>query len=139
MSGQEMNTEVDVEELSGLDAKQQAECIADHYASISNMYEPVKEEDFQDFLKNITTVPPNVGPFKVLKTIRKMKKNVATVKGDLPMKIISEFADIFTLPLTHIIHTSLQQCKYPNIWKNETISPVHKVFPQRNSNTSEKL
>ena len=49
MSGQEMNTEVDVEELSGLDAKQQAECIADHYASISNMYEPVKEEDFRTF------------------------------------------------------------------------------------------
>ena len=45
------------------------------------------------------------------------------------MKIISEFADVFTLPLTHIIHTSLQQRKYPNIWKNETISPFPKVFP----------
>ena len=131
MSGQETNPQSDImiKELMGLDDKQQAECIADHYASISNLYQPVKNENFEEYLKNISSKPPNIGPFKVLKTIRKMRKNAATVKGDLPMKIISEFADDFTLPLTHIINTCLQEGKYPNIWKNEIVTPAPKVFP----------
>ena len=89
----------------------------------------MRDEDFKDYLKNVSSKPPNVGPYKVCKTIKKMKKNVATVKGDLPMKIISEFSDDFTLPLTHIINESLQQGKYPNIWKNEIVTHVPKVFP----------
>ena len=131
MSGQEMNSvsEVMIEDLKDLDDNEQAECIADHYASISNMYQPVKSEDFEEYLNEISSKPPNVGPYKVLKTIRKMRKNASTVKGDLPMKIISEFADDFTLPLTHIINSCLQQGKYPNIWKNEVVTPAPKVFP----------
>ena len=111
MSGQETNYQSDVliEELSGLDDLQQAECIADHYASISNLYKPVKKEDFEDYLKNVSSKPPNIGPYKVLKSIKKMRKNAAKVKGDLPMKIISEFAADLTLPLTHIINACLQQ------------------------------
>ena len=112
-----------------MDDLQQAECIADHYASISNLYKPVKKEDFEDYLKNVSSKPPNIGPYKVLKSIKKMRKNAATVKGDLPMKIISEFADDLTLPLTHIINACLQQGKYPIIWKNEIVTPVPKVFP----------
>ena len=130
MSGQDTKNVSDalIEELSGLDDEEQAESIADHYASISNHYKPVQKNDFEEFLKNVPP-PPNIGPFKVLKTIRKMRKNVATVKGDFPMKIISEFADTFTLPLNHIINASLQQGIYPNIWKKEVVSPVPKVFP----------
>ena len=130
MSGQTTDAVSDamIEELMGLDDAEQAESIADHYASISNMYKPVQTLDFEEFLKNVPTAP-NVGPYRVLKAIKKMKKNVSTVKGDLPMKIISEFADTFSLPLYHIINASLQQGKYPNIWKVETVTPVPKVFP----------
>ena len=131
MSGQESNKQSDVmiEELMNLDDKEQAECIADHYATISNLYKPVETEDFEKYLNNIITKPPNIGPYKVTKTIRSMRKNAATVEGDLPMKIISEFADELTLPLTHIINSCLEQGKYPNIWKKETVTPAPKVFP----------
>ena len=64
-----------------------------------------------------------------MKTIKKMRKNACTIKGDLPMKVISEFADDLTLPLSHIINSSLQQGKYPNIWKKEIVTPAAKVFP----------
>ena len=131
MSGQEINsvTEVMIDDLKDLDELEQAECIADHYASISNLYQPVRDEDFSEYLANISTKPPNIGPYKVLKTIKKMRKNACTIKGDLPMKVISEFADDLTLPLSHIINSSLQQGKYPNIWKNEIVTPAAKVFP----------
>ena len=121
MSGQQVTKEdiITVEELMGLDNDQQAEVIADHYASISNIYEAVKNEDFQKYLdRNAHFKPPNISPFKVLKTIKKMNQNAATVPGDLPMKIISKFADDLSLPLTHIVNHGLQSGQYPNIWKN---------------------
>jgi hypothetical protein len=41
---------ITVEELDGFNDEEQAEMIANHYASISNLYKPVKVEDFKDFL-----------------------------------------------------------------------------------------
>ena len=132
MSGQEVyQADLDtVEELSGLDDDQQVEAIADHYAAISNLYEPVKEEDFKDYLeKNRSQKPPNITPYKVLKTIKKMNKNSSTVPGDLPMRIISLFSDDLALPLSHLIGCSIQNGQYPALWKNEVVTPVPKVFP----------
>ena len=131
MAGQEDKREeiVTVEELIGFSDDQQAEIIADHYASISNLYAPVKKEDFCEYLKSINEKPPNIGPYKVFKAIKKMNQNCATVLGDLPMKLISTFADEMTLPLTHIINSCLQNGQYPNIWKQEIITPAPKVYP----------
>ena len=36
-----------VEELEGMDNDQQMEAIADHYAKVSNLYEPVTNEHFK--------------------------------------------------------------------------------------------
>ena len=74
MSGEEVNQAdlATVKELSGLDDDQQVEAIADHYAAISNLYEPVQNEDFKEYLeKNSSQKPPKITPYKFLKTIRK--------------------------------------------------------------------
>ena len=54
MSGQEVNqADLDtVKELSGLDDDQQVEAIADQYAAISHLYEPVQDEYFKEYLEN---------------------------------------------------------------------------------------
>ena len=39
-----------VEELVGLDNDQQMELIADHYVKVSNLYQPVQNEDFEGYL-----------------------------------------------------------------------------------------
>ena len=130
MSGKETKNDkiTTVEELRGLENDQQREIIADHYARVSNQYEPVKKEDFQEYLQEHSNLkPPNIGPYKVLKAIKKMNKNSSTIPGDLPMKIISSFADDFSLPLCHIINCCFQGGIYPNIWKLEIVSPVPKV------------
>ena len=80
----------------GCSDDQQAEIIADHYAAISNLYEPVKNEHFSQYLGNNDLKPPNIGPYKVFKTIKKMNQRCATVQGDLPMKLIVTFADGMT-------------------------------------------
>ena len=131
MTGKDKNCEVNhIEELSGKDDVDQREIIANHYAKISQEYEPVKNEDFKDFLeKHGSANPPNVGPFKVFKTIKKMNKKAATVPGDLPIKLIQIFADELTLPLCHIINSCLKGGVYPKIWKCEIVTPVPKVHP----------
>ena len=68
MSGKETKTsKIDtVEELEGLENIQQLEVIADHYARVSNQYEPVKDDDFKEYLQtHAQKKPPNVGPYKV--------------------------------------------------------------------------
>ena len=133
MAGKE-NTghEICVEELTGLDNKEQAEAIAAHYSKISNQYEEIKQEDFSAYfdpsLKKVNP-PPKVEPLKVYQTILKMNKRAATVKDDIPMKVINEFSVEIAFPLAHIINCCIEQGVYPKSWKMESITPVPKVFP----------
>ena len=132
MAGKEIRSEkiTTVEELRGLEDTQQSEVIADHYARVSNLYEPVRNEHFQKYLeKHKSLKPPNIGPYKVFKAIKKMNRNSAAVPGDLPIKLIDRFADELTLPLCHIINSCLQSGQYPRLWKVEVVSPIPKVYP----------
>ena len=67
-----------IEELRGFQNDQQMELIADHYAKVSNLYKPIEYEDFEDYIKsNMHSKPPNVGPYKIFKTIKKMNQKSA--------------------------------------------------------------
>ena len=133
MAGQDQNksSDISVEELVGLSEPEQADKIADHYASISNLYEPLKTEDFPGYMNPLKCSPPQVSPSKVAKIIRGMNKKAEAVPGDLPIKAISPFSEEFSIPLAlaHPINKCLSQGVYPNIWKMEYVSPVPKVFP----------
>ena len=132
MTGKVTNSEENhnIEELLGKNDFDQREAIANHYATISQEYKSIKTDDFKDFLgSHKNESPPNIGPYKIMKTIKKMNKNASTVPGDLPIKLIHRFADELTLPLCHIINSCLQDGVYPEIWKCEIITPVPKVQP----------
>ena len=130
MAGRDQNNlEVSIDELTGLSELDQAEAIANHYASISSMYKPIQTEKFRDFLENKKCTPLKVTPSKIKKIIKSMNKKAAAVPGDLPMKIISHFSDLLCRPLAHLINECLAQGTYPNIWKIEYVTPVPKIFP----------
>ena len=61
--------------------------------------------------------------------LRKLKTNKATVKDDVPAKIVNFLADELTEPLTLIINTALKNGQWPDIWKTATITPIPKVYP----------
>ena len=63
-----------------------------------------------------------------------MKTNKATVRGDLPARLIKEFAAYLADPFTDIINTSLKRGEYPQIYKFEVSTPVPKVFPPEKIN-----
>ena len=130
MAGQDEDaTDYNVDELIGLSDQDQAEKIANHYASISQLYKPVTVQDYPEYAVPSKFSPPKVAPSKVEKTIKSMNKKAAQVPGDIPMKIIAEFSHELSKPLAHLINNCFRQGIYPNLWKIEFVTPVPKVYP----------
>ena len=121
--------EITVDELIPYSDQDQAELIADHYASISQLYEPVSRDHFPEYLDMSKFKAPQVTCSQVEKVIKSMNKKAACVQGDVPMKIISEFSFELARPLSHLINSCFDQGVYPKIWKMEYITPVPKVHP----------
>ena len=130
MSGQEKvgQHNILVEELIGFSDQEQADKIAEHYASISNSYEEIKTEDFKEY-SNPPNCPPIIEPMKVYKVIESMNKKAATVPGDIPMKLIAEFSVELAEPFSHLFNVCLQEGIYPEIYKHEYVTPAPKVLP----------
>ena len=55
----------------------------------------MQKEDFQEYLQEHLK-PPNMGPYKVLRTVRKIYKKSAPIQGDMHMKFIDTFAKMNT-------------------------------------------
>ena len=133
MSGHEdRNTSAEsIQDLFGKTDSEQREIIADHY---------VENVHFRDFLTHHKDEkPPNIGPFKIIKAIKKMNRNAATLPGDISMKLIQHFADDLALPLCHIVNSCLQSGTYPSIWKTEIVTPVPKVKAQEKLEQLQKM
>ena len=108
--------------------QEQAEKIAEYFSSIPNEYNAIKDGDIEipPFTENQVI---QFHPSQVWLQLSKIKTNKATVKGDLPAKLIKEFAAYLAEPFTDIINTSLRRGEYPKIYKYEVSTPVPKVFP----------
>ena len=129
MSGRDKDKQnnIMVEELRGQDNYQQAESIANHYSKISNQYEQINSEDFPNYQD--TDNVPQVEPLKVYQTICSMNKKAATVPGDLPMRLISEFSVEISFPLADIVSSCFKSGVYPDLFKVEHVTPVPKIYP----------
>ena len=125
MSGQDNSRQDNIllDELSGYSDQIQADMIAEHYAKISNQYEQIREDDFSEYLSK-QFCPPTIEPWKVHKTIQSMNKKAATIKNDIPIKLIKEFSVELSTPLAHIFNSCLENGLYPNIYKSESITAL---------------
>ena len=124
----EKSKKVVIEEINDQNDEQQAESIADYFSSIPTEYDALKDDDIEipPFRKEEI---PQFKPNQVSLQLSKIKTNKATVTGDLPARLIKEFAAYLAEPLTNIINTSIQRGEYPQIYKYEISTPVPKVFP----------
>ena len=102
---------------------------ADHYCQISNQYEPIKNEHFQKYLDVSKISPVSVEPEKIQKIIQKMNHKAATLERDLPIRLIKEFSEELSSPLSHLISSCLATGVYPDLWKVEYVTPVPKIHP----------
>ena len=114
-----------VEEISHLSDLEQAERIASKQADISNTYKSVQLEDIQIPPFSAEDIP-QFRPDEVKEYIMKLKSKKSTAPGDIPVKIIKEFAHQISFPLSDIINLSLLKGKWANCYK------------KRNNNTHTK-
>ena len=121
--------QVSVHKLMGISSQDQAEQIADEFASISNLYQPLKSEDLQMPSTKDSKPLPLYEPLDIYNKIKSIKKKCSTVPGDIPWRIISEFAAELANPLCNIYNSSSLLGTWPRIWKYEYVTPVPKVFP----------
>jgi hypothetical protein len=68
-----------------------------------------------------------VEPEKIVKITNRMNIKAATLDGDLPVRILKEFSEELSLPLSHMVGSCLSVGLYPNIWKVEYVTPVPKI------------
>ena len=118
-----------LDELRGIPNQEQAERIKQHYAKVSNVYKALEKSDIPSYMYASTEAPPKIEPYQVHLKIQKMNSRKATVKDDIPMKLIKEFAVELADTLAHILDFGIIHGQYPDIWKFETITPVPKVYP----------
>ena len=117
-----------VDEISDMTDEEQVEAIASAFSKISNEYEPVNRKEIDIPPHNPSTLP-QFKPYQVRRHLEKIKANKSTAKGDIPAKIIKEFAQHLCIPVCDIINTSLSCGVWPKIYKQEIITPIPKQYP----------
>ena len=117
-----------------LSAQESAEILADHFAIISQEYDPVNIERFPPRLKVKLLNPdlqniPKLEEYEVFRRLRRSKKPNSVVPGDLPKKIIQEFSCEISAPVTVIYNSILSYLEYPRQWVVEQQIVLPKVSP----------
>ena len=74
-----------IKSLEGLNDKECTEAVAQHFAAISNEYEPVNLTALSAYLPALP--PPQVEEFEVYQKMLRMKKSKGTLPIDIPAKL----------------------------------------------------
>ena len=119
---------------NNLTAQQSAEVIADHFAAISQDYDPISIDNFPPKMKEALSNPdlsavPCLSDYQVYTKICKSKKPNSAVPGDLPKKIVQEFSCELSTPVTIIYNSILRTLEYPRQWVVEYQIPLPKSYP----------
>ena len=131
--GESSSTSFQLPSLNNVSDSVAAEVIADHFASISNEYEALDVEKLPHRVKEVIqqneSSSPRLTDYEVYMKLRRAKKPLSTVPGDLPQKILKEFICELTSPITTIYNSILLTCEYPRQWVIEYQVPIPKVVP----------
>ena len=117
--------------------QQSVEAIADHFASISQDYQPLKVEKLPERVKSKLLSgdsPPVFSEYEVWCQIVSAKKPKSGVANDLPRQIVMEFSPELASPLQKLVNSIFQTGEWPENWKLEQITPIPKVPAPENEN-----
>ena len=126
--GQQKTESVQVEEISHMTEQDQAEAIANSFSAISNEYNPVNRDKIEIPPFSPSSVP-QFKPYQMRKYLENIKTNKSTAPGDIPAKIIKQFAPYLSIPFADVVNSGLLAGHWPKSYKRETITPTPKQFP----------
>ena len=108
--------------------QEQAELIADKFASVSNKFSPIDASRVNIPLIKEGAVP-QFTPLQVLNQLLKLKTGKATPPWDIPSINLKEYAKFICVPPCHVINSCITRGEYPNIWKMKEQTPIPKEYP----------
>ena len=97
-----------------------AEQAAEYFSRISQEYDPVPALPTDDKFRRLEQ-------YEVAAKLRHMKKPKSQVPGDLHPSLVTEFADILSIPLVHIYNRIISTNDWPRQWKNESVTLIPKT------------
>ena len=115
---------------NNLSDQQSAECIADHFASISNEYKPLDLTLLPDRVKirlSSKSTPPTISEYECYEKLVKANKPQSGVPGDLPAKVVKEHSVELAGPLHSLLNNIVQTATWPTQWKMEYVTPIGKI------------
>ena len=122
--------EVNVEVLDHLKKEEQAEIIADEMSKVRNEYEPLNSDSI--IIPEFTEKDiPVVSVLTVESMLQCLKTNKSITRNDIPPKILKRFAPFISVPLTNLINSAIKEGIWPDIFKEEIVTPVPKKFPTK--------
>ena len=113
-----------------LSAEQSAECIATHFAGISQEFPPLNITSLPVRVKSklhCKDVLPVISEFEAYKKIKAANKPRSGVPNDLPKQLNQEFAPELATPVSRIVNRIAQTGEWPSQWKLEHVVPVGKI------------
>ena len=99
--------------------------IANFYSRVSNEYEPIKKDILPCFLPSLP--PPFLEEYQVYDKMKCLKITKSTHPLDIPANLRKECSIFLAAPLTNIFNACLESQIYPDLWKQEIVTPVNKI------------
>ena len=109
-------------------SKQAANAINDFFVSIASDLSPLDRTSLPAFLPS-QCESPEVSCWEVYCKLRKLQLHKASIRDDLPIRIIREFACELSVPFTRILNMSFRLGVVPIQWKFGQVTPIPKSHP----------
>ena len=126
MCGDDNKDIIEVESIKDLPDNEQAELIAEKFAEVANLYEPLDREKIKVPTFEEKDVPV-VSTHEVKEILENMNVNKSCRKTDVPARIFKTFANILCVPLTKIINNCIRSGVWPDYLKHEIVTPIPKI------------
>ena len=118
---------------NNLTPEQSIEKIAEHFAMISQEFEPLNVNLLPADVQNNVNQPPSesetplLPDYDVYEKIHKSKKPKSSVPGDIPRKLVQEFGPEIATPAGIIFRNIVKTGHWPKPWRVEYGLPLQKV------------
>ena len=102
------------------------EAFANHFSKSYRISSNVCSSPNYNLCSSDTLNIKNVDNREVIDAIKSLKSTYTTGPDKVPSYIVKEYAEIFSIPLSFIFNLSLSTSKFPIIWKQSHVVPIHK-------------
>ena len=110
-----------------LTPEQSLEKIAQHFATISQEFEPLNTNLLPEVKVTAPVSESDLPGYDVFEKIQKSKKPKSSVPGDIPRKLVKEFGPELASPAGIIFRNIVKTGHWPKPWRIEHGIPLQKV------------